>query len=173
MPKTFQLKILLMALLALCLLGGCGYGPVVLRGPMADANGVNVTLFVNKSYRPGVEGTLARNLVDEFALRTGGRVLPGDQAQLELTGVILSYSSLPISYTSLDTIKEYKSVVSVQATLREKQTQKVLWKGDLSGEQSFPVNTNIALQQNAEEAAVGKACRNLSREIWQKIGERF
>ena len=172
--KAFHLKkLVFLALLALTFVGGCGYRPVTLRGPLAGANGVNVTLFANKSYRPGVEGILARDLVDEFALRTGGKVLPGDRAQLELTGVVISYTSVPVSYTALDTIKEYKSVLTVQAVLREQQTQRVLWKGDLTGEQSYPVNANLALQQNAEEAAIAKVCRRLSEEIWQKVGERF
>ena len=171
--KTIHLGICSVALLAATVVGGCGYRPVAMRGPVAEANGVHVTLFANRTYRPGVEGILARDLVDRFALRTGGRVLPGDQAQLELTGVVVSYATLPISFTALDTIKEYKTVIGVQATLLETKTHKVLWKGDLVGEQSFPVNQNIALQQNAEQAATAKVCRRLSEEIWQKIGERF
>ena len=171
--KTVNLKSLVSLLMALLLLGGCGYRPVIARGPLAEANGVNVVLFANKSYRPGVPGQLARELVDQLALRSGGKVLPGDQAQLELTGTILSYASLPVSYSKLDTIAEYKSVISVQATLLDRQTRKVLWKGDLTEEQVFPVNQNIALQQNAEEAAIAKICRRLSEQIWQKIGERF
>lgn len=164
----------LLLLLALLLVAaGCGYRPVTLRGPLAQANGVNVTMFANKSYRPGVAAVLTRELLDEFALRSGGKVLPAAEAQLELTGTVLSYQAVPISYSALDTIKEYKAVLGVQAVLREQQTQKVLWKGDLSEEQSFPVNDNIALQQNAEEAAIVKISRRLSEQIWHKIGERF
>ena len=167
-------KSLCLALIALLLLiGGCGYRPIAKRGPLAEANGVNVTLFANKSYRPGVAGTLARELVDELALRSAGKVLPGDRAQLELTGAIVSYASLPISYTRLDTIREYKAVLTVQATLLDNRTRKVLWKGDLAEDQVFPANANIALQQNAEEAAIAKICRRLSEQVWQKIGERF
>lgn len=161
------------ALLLLCLLGGCGYHTVRPRDPISGANGVNVTLFANKSYRSGVEGVLARDLVDELALRTGGRVLSGDQAQLELVGAVLSYASVAISYTSLDAIREYKLSLKVEVALREHQTQKVLWKGELTEDQVYPVNANLALQVNAEEAAAAKICRRLSEEIWQKIGERF
>jgi len=100
-------------------------------------------------------------------------VLPGDQAELELSGEILSYTTIPVSYTALDAIKEYKAVVTVQATLYEQRTRKVLWKGDLTEQQVYPVNANIALQQNAEEAATAKITRRLSERIWQKIGERF
>ena len=173
MPKALHPRILSAVLLAVLMLCGCGYHAVVLRGPLAGGKSVNVTLFSNKSYRAGLDGTLAREMVDEFALRTGGNVLPRERAQYELGGVIVSYGSAPVSYTSQDTIKEYRVVMSVQATLREQQTQKVVWKGDLSEEQTFPVNENLALQQNAEEAAAAKICRRLSEDLWVKMGEAF
>jgi outer membrane lipopolysaccharide assembly protein LptE/RlpB len=168
-----RLAVISAVLLALLVSSGCGYHAVAKRSPLADANGVNVILFANKSYRPGLEGVLGRELVDELALRTGGRVLSGEEAQLELTGVVTSYTTLPVSYTSQDTIKEYRTVIKVEATLREKLTQKVVWKGDLTEDQTFPVDPNIALQQNAEAAASERICRRLSEDIWRKIGERF
>jgi outer membrane lipopolysaccharide assembly protein LptE/RlpB len=173
MNRTLQLKVLVIALLALLLISGCGYHAVSKRGPLGDANGVNVALFANRTYRPTLEGILARDLVDQMALRTGGKVLPPEQAQLELTGTILSYNTVPVSYTSRDTIQEYRTVISVQAMLRDQQSKKVLWKGDLTESQTFPMHVSIALQQNAEEAAARKVCRRLSEEIWQKISEQF
>ncbi|HJV64352.1 MAG TPA: LptE family protein [Geomonas sp.] len=171
--KTFGLKNLCLWLLAATLLGGCGYHAVTPRGPLAGGKSVNVTLFSNKSYRSGLEGTLARAMVDEFALRSGGNVQPRDRADLELVGTILAYATVPVSYTAQDTIKEYQVVMKVQATLREQQTLKVLWKGEVSGSQTFPVNDNLALQQNAEEAAAAKICRRLSEDLWVKIGEAY
>ena len=108
-----------------------------------------------------------------FALKSGGNVVSRDKAQVELDGVILSYATVPVSYTSQDTIKEYQVVIKVQATLQEPQTRKVLWKDEISESQSFPVNENLALQQNAEEAAAAKICRRISEDIWRKIGEAF
>lgn len=160
-------------LLVVAALSGCGYRPVVQRGPLAQANGVNVVLFANKSYRAGVEAVLGRHMIDEFALRTGGRVLPADRADLELTGTVISYGTTPVSYTATDAIKEYRAVLTVQAVLREQRTQKVLWKGDLSEQQVYPVNADIALQQNAEDAAIEKVCRRLSERVWQQISQRF
>ena len=173
MINAVRLKTVVGVLLLLTLCCGCGYGPIVVRGPLAEGRGVNVVMFANKSYRPGVSGVLTRQLVDVLALRTGGRVLSGDEAPLEMTGTVISYGSQPISYTANDTIMEYKSVVSVQGVLSEKRTQKVLWKGELTEEQSFPMNAEIAKQQNAEDAAIEKVCRRLAQEIWQKIGEQF
>ena len=159
--------------LLLALLCGCGYSPVVPRGPLAQGNGVNVVLFANKSYRAGIESRLARQMIDELALRTGGGVLPADRADLELTGTVLSYESVPVSYTAVDTIKEYKAVVAVEAVLREQRSKKVLWKGALTEQQVYPVNANIALQQNAESAAIEKVCRRISERVWQQVSQRF
>ena len=160
-------------LLVLGLLCGCGYHAVAARDPLSGANGVNVITFANKSYQAGVEGVLARDIIDELALRTGGKVLSGDQADLELTGAVLSYGAMAVSYTAQDVIREYKLSIKVEAALRERKTQKVLWKGELTEDQVYPVNQNLALQYNAEEAAAEKVCRRLSQDIWQKIGERF
>ncbi|QWV94188.1 hypothetical protein KP004_03065 [Geomonas oryzisoli] len=162
----------LVALLA-TLFSGCSYSPVIQHGPLAGANGVNVVLFANKSYRPGVEAVLAREMIDEFNFRTGGKVLPADRAELELSGTVLSYNSVPVSYTAADVIREYNAILSVQATLRDVKAHKVLWKGDVTEQQVYPVNTNIALQQDAEEAAIEKISGRISERIWQKLGERF
>lgn len=167
------MKMICAVLLALSLLSGCGYHAVAPLGTFSLANGVNVTLFANRSYRPGVEGVLARDLVDELAFRTGGGVLSGDEAQMELIGTILSYRTGPVSYTATDAIREYKVYISVEAILRDQRTLKVFWKGTLAEDQAFPVNANLALQLNAEEAAAAKVSSKLSEAIWYKIGERF
>lgn len=167
-----KIKILLFLVL-LALPAGCGYHSVSRTDPMQGANGVNVVLFANRSYRPGVEGVLGRQLLDEVALRTGGKVLPGDRAELELTGVVLSYATAPVSFTAADVIREYQATLKVQATLRQRLSQKILWKGEISESQVYPSNETIPLQQNAEAAAVEKICRRIAEDVWLKIGERF
>ncbi|MBJ6750954.1 LPS assembly lipoprotein LptE [Geomonas anaerohicana] len=162
-----------LTLLAALFAGGCSYSPVIQHGPLAGANGVNVVLFANKSYRAGVEAVLAQEMINEFNFRTGGKVLPGDRADYELSGVVLSYNSVPVSYTAADVIREYNAILSVQATLRDQKSHRVVWKGDVTEQQVYPVNANIALQQDAEEAAIEKISRRVSERIWQKLGERF
>ncbi|WP_224984830.1 LPS assembly lipoprotein LptE [Geomonas agri] len=163
----------MLALLAVLFGSGCSYSPVIQHGPLAGANGVNVVLFANKSYRAGVEAVLAREMIDEFNFRTGGKVLPADRADYELSGVVLSYNNVPVSYTATDVIREYNAILTVQATLRDQKAHKVFWKGDITEQQVYPVNANIALQQDAEDAAIEKISRRISERIWQKLGERF
>ncbi len=182
---------------AFCTLaGGCGYGHVG-YGEGGGASGgktVGITLFANKSYRTNLEATLTASLVDEFARRSGGRVIADSGAELLLSGTIDSYSEVPVSYTASDVIKEYKASMTVKVTLRDKVSQKVLWKGDVTETQTFPsfadsspLLTNVplrenignfqqntvALLQNTEDAAVKEMCRKLAQRIYQKISEDF
>lgn len=173
-----------LVLVACCCVNGCGYHlPKPESSPVAGGKTVSIPIFANKSFRPNLEAILTGSLVDEFAIRSGGRVVAEDAAELVLSGTIVSYSKTPVSYTASDTVKEYRATITIEATLREKQSRKVLWKGRDSLSQDFPatpivsVQQNnvdiIALQQNSEDAAIREICRKLARQVYQKITEDF
>ncbi len=178
---------------AVLLLAGCGYrltSDPSLPSPLSGKK-VAVPVFVNKSYRANVGVILAGSVVDEFARRTGGRVVGEDAADVILSGTVLSCSNTPISFTAADTVKEYRMLVTVEATLTEKSTRKVLWKGTLSWSQDYPVNTtvvvrqssavfrpvssatNIALQQNSEDAAIRDISARLAQQIYERVTAGF
>jgi len=46
-------------------------------------------------------------------------------------------------------------------------------KGELSREQVFPANTDIALQQNAEDEAIGEICSKLAQQVYVNLVEDF
>jgi len=171
--RLFAFCFLLIVLAALC---GCGYYPV--RGTAdpgpGTARGVHIPIFANKSYRPGLEAILTTSLAEAFAGRSGGMVVGEEAAELVLSGAVLSYSVVPVSYSAADRIREYRSILKVEATLTDRQSRKVLWKGELSGSQEYPANAaNVSLQQNSEEAAVREICRNLAEQIYEKTREDF
>jgi outer membrane lipopolysaccharide assembly protein LptE/RlpB len=154
---------------------GCGYHPTGAPGfPNAMTGKITVIpIFGNKSYRANVGAILTGSLVDEFARRSGGKVTAEESADLVLTGAVMTYSTSPVSFTAADTVKEYRAVMTVEATLSEKASGKVIWKGVLSWGQDYPVNTDVAKQQNAEDAAIREICRNLSQQIYHNISEGF
>ncbi len=171
--RFFCLQILAAALCML--LGGCGYH-VARYGEghlVSGSKEVGISLFTNKSYRQNLEAILTAALVDEFARRSGGKVVADDAAQLLLSGAVESYGSAAISYTSLDLIREYKVSMTVAATLREKATQKVLWKGEVVETATYPSFADVAQQQNAEDEAIREICRKLAQRIYQKVNEDF
>jgi hypothetical protein len=86
---------------------------------------------------------------------------------------VLSYGLTAIAYSSADTVEEYNSSMYISATLRRNSNQQVLWKGSLSWSQSFPANSDIALQQNAEDAAIGEICARLAQQLYVTLGQDF
>lgn len=177
-------------------LNGCGYrltsNPAF--SSVITGKKVAIPIFSNKSYRANVGAIMAGSLVDEFARRSGGKVVREDAAELVLTGAVLSYASDAVSYTAADRVKEYRAAIAVEATLTEKNTHNVVWKGALSWSQVYPVNTNyelrqsntafqnsstavlqntIALQQNNEDAAIREICVHLAQQIYERVTSGF
>ena len=182
---------------AVLFLGGCGYrltsDPALTS--VLTGKKVAIPVFTNKSYRANVGAIMAGSLVDEFARRSGGKVVGEAAAELLLTGTVLSYASDAVSYTAADKVKEYLASITVEATLTEKRTHKVVWKGKLSRSQVYPVNTNfelrqstvvfpntttatvlentIALQQNNEDAAIREICMHLAQQTYELVTAGF
>ena len=157
------------------LLTGCGYHPTGAPGFPNAMTGkkVVIPIFANKSYRANVGAILTGSLVDEFARQSGGKVTAEGNADLVLTGAVMTYSTSPVSFTAADTVKEYRAVMTVESALTEKNGGKVIWKGMVSWGQDYPANSDVALQQNAEAAAIKEICRNLSQQIYHSISEGF
>lgn len=168
-------KFLRYMLLSCCVLAGCGYQLAGRVGESRLVTGkrVSIPVFASKSYRPNLEVILTASLVDEAARRSGGLVMAEAEAQLLLTGTVLSYATLPVSYSAADTVRTYRSTIVVEAVLIEKESRKVLWKGVESQSQDYPANPAIALQQNSEEAAIREICRKLAEQLYQKITQDF
>lgn len=192
MSRKIFFSLLIPAVLSL---SGCGYR--LTSNPdfssVITGKKVAIPVFTNRSYRANVGAIMAGSLVDEFARRSGGKVVGENAADLVLAGKILSYASDAVSYTAADKVKEYRTVIAVEATLTEKNTHKVVWKGVLSWSQVYPVNTNyelqqssivspnsstalqnnIALQQNNEEAAIREICAHLAQQIYERVTAGF
>jgi outer membrane lipopolysaccharide assembly protein LptE/RlpB len=160
---------------AALLLGGCGYRLISDPGLASPVTGkkVAVELFNNRSYRANLGAFMTGSLSETFALRSGGNVASVADADLVLSGTVLGYSNNPVSYTAADTVKEYRALVTVEALLTERRTHTVVWKGNLSWFQDYPVNSVVALQQNSEEAAIREACDRLSQLIYERVASGF
>jgi outer membrane lipopolysaccharide assembly protein LptE/RlpB len=162
-------------LAAVLLLGGCGYHLSGSAGipPAVAGKRIAVAIFVNKGYRANMGSILTGSLIDEFARRTGGLVVAENNAELRLDGTILSYSTTAISFTAADTVKEYRAVVTAECSLTERNSGKVVWKGTVSQWQDYPVNTDVALQQNSEDAAIREISRKIAQQVYQDISDGF
>jgi hypothetical protein len=134
---------------------------------------VTIPIFANKTYKPNLENILLNDLIDEFAKRKGLRIQGMGSSDYTLSGEVLTYGKIAISYTGFDIVKEYRATLTVTATLRNNSNQQVVWRGNLSWSQDFPANSDLAIQQNSEDAAIQEISRRLAQQIYLKLLEDF
>jgi outer membrane lipopolysaccharide assembly protein LptE/RlpB len=164
----------LVAAVLLPLLAGCGYHVVQpgSKGTELAGKTFEVKLFANKSFRAGIEAAVTDALVDELVTREGQRVLEVG-GEYVVSGTVISYGRSTVSYTATDEAKEYRASIATEAVLTRRITGQIVWKGNVSAYQDFPANTNAALQQNNEAAAIRSASLKIAQQIYLHLTENF
>jgi len=165
---------LLLLLLSL-LFSGCGYHSIAQDGEKSFGEGatVSIPIFSNKTYKPDLESLLLNNLIGEFAKRKGLRVVDRQASEYTLSGEVLTYDKVAVAYTGDDIVKEYTATMTIAATLRKNSNQKVIWRGQLSWSQDLPASSDIAIQQNSEDAAIQVICQRIAEQLYLKIHNDF
>jgi len=122
---------LLLASIALIPLGGCGYQWVGQSSLLPkDAQTVYVEPFINRSRDIGLEKELTSALRSEFYRRGQLRVVDAsEQADIILSGVVRSLETSVASVNQYDEVLQYISVLVLDATLRRREPNETLWRG--------------------------------------------
>jgi outer membrane lipopolysaccharide assembly protein LptE/RlpB len=172
MGKFIIAKLVLVGFL---LISGCGYQLANRPDSTSPFTGktVAIPLFANMIYRPHVEAVLTQSVVDEFAQRSGGEVVAEEKAELVVNGAVTGYNSTQVAYSEFDRAKQNRLTVAAEAVLRERRTERVLWKGTLRLFQDYPASSDLALQQNSQDAALREVCRRLAEQFYQQMSSAF
>lgn len=168
----FRRIFLLLVLVVLMMLNGCGYRFTGSNTLNTHYNGrtVWVDFIGNTTSSSTAQTNLKRGFIEEFHAFRGMQPAPArSESDLLVSGSIKSYSIRAVSYTAADQVRENRLTIEVELEVRDKTSQTALWKGILSASQDFPAsdprNPNLALQKNAEEAALVAASRNLAQSL--------
>ena len=116
---------------AFSVFGGCGYQFVGESSLIPkDARTIYVEPFVNRSRDVGMEKELTTALRGEFYRRGQLAVVDrSEQADLILTGVIRSIERNVASVNRKDEVLQYESVLVLDVTLRRREPNEILWRG--------------------------------------------
>ncbi len=163
----------LAVLLLLLVLAGCGYRFTAEQGTrLAAGQTVWVPFVKNSTVYPNASVVLKRALFEQFsALRGITPAISQQTGDLWLEGSVTGYSTAVVSYSAVDTAKEYRLTISADIRVRRRGDSSdavPVWKGSLSAWQDYPVASTIELQRNSEDAALAAAARKLAQQlIWQ------
>jgi len=191
---------LLLAGIALIPLGGCGYQWVGQSSLLPkDAQTVYVEPFINRSRDIGLEKQLTSALRGEFYRRGQLRVVDAsEQADIILSGVVRSLETSVASVNRNDEVLQYISVLSLDATLRRREPNEILWRGQalrlaelqagsraavVTTSSEFRTNTlntndvrnmtDIQLSESDRRVVREKLMERFAKELHQRLMEMF
>jgi hypothetical protein len=164
-----------------------------------DAKTVFVEPFVNRSRDVGLEKELATAMRGEFFRRGPLKVVDGpDLADVIVSGVIRPLETIVTSVNGNDEALQYLSAMTVDMSLRQREPNVILWRGDgirlgelYAGSRAAVVSTSSDFRTGTLNAAdVGRLTdlqlteterrdsRNLlmerfAKELYQRVMEMF
>lgn len=164
-------------------LAGCGY---TTRGYITQSgyktiyvqpfeNKINITSEYAegsrfKTYFPLLESTLSNTIVDRFNFEGSLRTANKEQADLVLSGDLISYRRESLR-TKDDNPEEYRITLFVNMKLVDNKTGKVLWQKDsFAGDSTYFVSGALA---TSESQAVQNAATDLARRIVETTVEAW
>jgi Lipopolysaccharide-assembly len=141
-PRPINVVRAAAALLAALLVAGCGYHFASSGSSLPpDAQTIYVKHFDNHTRVTGINDQFMRFLKDEIARHHRLRLVdnPGD-ADLELSGAVLTVIALPSAYNSVLEPTIYNQSITVSAQLKDLHTNKVIWSArSIGNAQHAPV----------------------------------
>ena len=148
-------SVLSIGLATFATLGGCGYQFVGESSLLPkEAKTMYVEPFVNRSRDVGIEKELTTALRGEFYRRGQLKVVESsEQADVILSGVIRSLDSSVATVNREDEVLQYESVLILDVTLRRREPNEILWRGQgvrlnqvYGGSRSAVVTTSSAFR---------------------------
>jgi hypothetical protein len=180
--------------------GGCGYQFIGESSLLPkDARTIYVEPFVNRSRDIGMEKELTTALRGEFYRRRQLTVVDtSDQADVIVTGVVRSLERTVASVNRDDEVLQYESVLVLDVTLRRREPNEILWRGqnlrlnELHGGsraavvttssefQTGTLNTldirrmtDIQLTESEQKGMRDQLMERFAKELYQRVMEMF
>lgn len=171
-------------LLLITVLSGCGY---TTRSMISNEfKTIYITPFVNKIditqeadtgnkyklYRPHLETTVTRVVIDKYLF--DGNLRPTDltSADLALKAELIEFRRDPLRYDDNDEVEEYRVSVRVRMSLWNNRKNETAWEEDnFGGEATYFTAGHTGAK--SEEAAVNEAIADLARRIVERTVEEW
>lgn len=171
-----MLRLLLGTILLLC--ASCAYQFGGVRRTIPGGyDKVVVPVFANKTSEVGVEVYFTGAMIEEIERAQLAHVTSRSDAQVKLEGVVKAIDYVPgaqvtnsaSGFSALpDGVvlnKEYRMVVTVDLTLKRISDDKVMWRGQFSGEQRFPAAQVLSLALNSVNPLYNHSIRHQTAKI--------
>jgi outer membrane lipopolysaccharide assembly protein LptE/RlpB len=152
-----QLSKVMFLIMMLCLISGlpvlscCGYSTRSLMPEYMQK--IHIGLFQNRTLKTGLDEIATDAVIEAFRSGSNLRIVDESGADLVLEGSVSGYSKDPYTYTSDQTILEYKITVRYSARCVDRARNEVFWEGDVSDWALFSTDEEQSIREAAKKAA--------------------
>jgi outer membrane lipopolysaccharide assembly protein LptE/RlpB len=163
----------LVALVALVVLGGCGYH---FKGGLRAPQGVEtiaVTVLENRTWETGVETIFANDLLYEFARSKVLRIADRSTADAVLKGTIVSLDVNTISHTANYEAYEQRITMTLDLALT-RQDGKPIWSDPaLVDQEEYKVSSDKLVTEEDRLRAIKMISERLAEKVHNRILQDF
>ena len=165
----------ILAMMLIMLVSGCGYRfAASTDNRISSGEKIWVSFIANETTSPTAQTVIRRALLDQLHIMRG--VVPAgsaEQANAVVNGTVKAFSGRVLSYSAADLDREFRLTLSVELELRRRGEAAPVWKGTLQAFQDYPSSDDLALQRNAEEAALMAASQKLAEKFITAVEQSY
>lgn len=161
--------------LSFLLLFGCGYG-FAPQGEHIDkrVNNIYVETFGNKTAEPEVENFIRTAFIDQLIQGKRFKTVPTiDQADAIISGSVLSLTTGTLSYRNSVLAAEERMYVTLEASLREKASGKIIWSSrSITGTTDYKLQDDVN-PRPARRSAMSKLAKDTVENAYNMMMSDF
>lgn len=146
---------------------GCG---VYTFNPQGQSNikSINIERFENKTTEYGLADQMTDLVIDAFIIDGNLKVVPRENADAVLSGVLTRYERRPYKYDQNDQVASYEIVMDFDITLKEPKTETEIWREKMTQRGVYNVAAGETGEVETEADGQQKAIKLLVEAIINK-----
>ncbi|MCK4251473.1 LptE family protein [candidate division WOR-3 bacterium] len=121
---------------------------------------VHIKLFKNQTFKIGLDEIATTTVIEAFRGGSNLRIVDENSADIVIDGKVSGFTKAPYTYTSDQTVIEYKITVKFSVRCVDRVKNDVFWEGDVSDWASYASD-----EEEAINAAIKKTAENLVNKI--------
>ncbi len=171
-------SIVIFAVFAALFVSSCGYRATPVGGIVPEkAKTIAIPVFINGTNEPYVDVEVTKAVVEEFLTDGRLQVVSLEAADVVMRGRVVRFDLIPLSYTLDSYVQQYQVNISVNVSIEEAKTQKILWQErGLSTifVSSYPVSIgDITATKIAKDGAIKNASKDIASTLRSRVLEGF
>jgi len=114
---------------------------------------IYIGILENRTLKPGLDELATNAIIEAFRSGSNLRIVDESSADLVLDGSVSGFSKDPHTFTSDQTILQYKITIRYSMRCIDKVRNEVFWEGDVSDWALFDTDEDEGIREAAQKVA--------------------